>query len=450
MRPPQHSRRQWLGTLTALGATGMVAGCSSVPGLGSDQSGPNRVDLISAGSTAAIHLDVAGMLSDSTLREAANEALGDLGMQMVTVESAMEQAQREIGLDPRGLNEVLAFGPAPEAEQFTVLAWTEWTAEEVLSTNGDLSQMLSEDTYSGTTVYREGTSPEASMFAVLEEGVFAFGQAQNVETSVDVWNGDTDPVSGNLRDAYTAATGGYLRYGFEVPGELIPEQSDGQFDLSVFEEVSYGYGSLAAGANEFTLSFEMESDSAAGDLNDLVSGVLSLAETELAQSMPGTDGQREKFGQVIEDTTVQTDGQTVTVQNSSGASTMAVGLITFPTFLLGVGGQRSSSTAQTRMSPQAAFGFEYDVEEGSLTITHQAGDVVEARELFVRGTGVSTSSWVELGGSASGTVDGAPAVVAGDSVTLTDVDPAVELQVVWQSAKANSSSTLAEFDGPQA
>jgi flagellin-like protein len=117
----------------------------------------------------------------------------------------------------------------------------------------------------------------------------------------------------------------------------------------------------------------------------------------------------------------------------------------------------------TETTPQTTIDVDYDSNDDDLTISHNGGDPLRVDELYIRGSGLGLSgvtddqSWDKLDGKtnvgsviASGSIEGKSAVVAGDSLELTDVDSAYELDVVWQSVDTDSSATLFEDDGPDA
>jgi flagellin-like protein len=117
-------------------------------------------------------------------------------------------------------------------------------------------------------------------------------------------------------------------------------------------------------------------------------------------------------------------------------------------FVLGLGGQ-------TQVSPTADFTFNYEPgssNDGNLTITHNSGDAIVDDRLYVRGSGLGTSSdaWPD-NGTASGNVESQSAVVSGDTWNVTgQVDSDYEVNVVWESEDGSSSSTLASDQGPDA
>lgn len=90
-------------------------------------------------------------------------------------------------------------------------------------------------------------------------------------------------------------------------------------------------------------------------------------------------------------------------------------------------------------SPLASFDFEID--DGTVTVAHTDGDAIPATELFVRGEGLKSSgSWAELDGE---TDDGS--VVAGSQLSV-DVESVFTVRLVWEGSEVKAA-TLAEFDG---
>jgi flagellin-like protein len=126
-------------------------------------------------------------------------------------------------------------------------------------------------------------------------------------------------------------------------------------------------------------------------------------------------------------------------------------------FVLGLGDQTSTQ-------PQASFSWDYNENggDGYVKITHDGGDTIKDTELYLRGSGFSSSSigadwtdsssgdsWDSVAGNVSGDKDGESAVVSGDSATAA-VDNDYELRLVYEAAEGDSSATLSEDDGPEA
>ena len=138
-------------------------------------------------------------------------------------------------------------------------------------------------------------------------------------------------------------------------------------------------------------------------------------------------------------------------------------------FVLGLG-------SNTSVAPQASFATSYDESSSNVTIRHESGDPVVAEELYLRGNGFNDTtdqdglsdvdnSWktyydnnmsspesstnAYYSGSISGQAEGEEAVVAGDVLTLRAYSD-YEMSIVWEASEGDSSSTLAEAEGPQA
>ncbi|MFB6083996.1 MAG: hypothetical protein ABEJ94_07115 [Halorientalis sp.] len=153
---------------------------------------------------------------------------------------------------------------------------------------------------------------------------------------------------------------------------------------------------------------------------------------------------------------VSGDGRTTLVTGSAEtASVTQLG----PQYGTGGGGRRP---------PQASFSWEYESRGdgvGVLTVQHSGGDSIRASELVFRGTGfvgadaipnvsagdldVTESGDRWPAANASGSIDGDPAVVAGNVVRI-GVASAAEISIVWQPQDSDVSATLAEFRGPDA
>jgi hypothetical protein len=109
--------------------------------------------------------------------------------------------------------------------------------------------------------------------------------------------------------------------------------------------------------------------------------------------------------------------------------------------VLNLGGSVSQTT------PQASFGFDYDVDagtssdNGSVTITHETGDSIEPAQLDT--TGLAD----EAGGDWDSLSD---TVSAGDSVTLYNSEDwdGETIRVVWNSENNENSATLSESTAP--
>lgn len=96
--------------------------------------------------------------------------------------------------------------------------------------------------------------------------------------------------------------------------------------------------------------------------------------------------------------------------------------------------------------PSAAFNFDYDAANGTLTITKQGGDAVRAKNLYVRGDRIApapTDSWHEIEGSG---YDAHDAISAGQSIEIGVEGGEYVCSVVWEYG--DTSKRLATDEGP--
>lgn len=116
----------------------------------------------------------------------------------------------------------------------------------------------------------------------------------------------------------------------------------------------------------------------------------------------------------------------------------------------------ATATETPLPGPTVRFQFDYDPDAGTVTITHVAGDSVAVSNIYVRGEGFADASDTDMtaagqwAGLASGEVDGEPAIVSGDSVTVAVTGDDYELLVVWEDSQSDAVSELARRAGPTA
>ena len=438
-------------TIGGLAAAGGLAGCLGILG---DGSGAGRIDAVPADATTVLYANVAGFLDDDGVRESINEQIETFASATAgsdgpeSVEDVLDQIESEAGLDPRGLNELITFAEVGESDSFGAVVWTDWSEDDLTAAAEDNEADLEESSYEGTTIY-EGE--DGSLLGVLADGTYAIGPEDVVEATIDVHNGDADPVGGDVRSAYENSQGGYVRFAFTVDEDLIPEESGGQFDVSVFEDVESGYGSVAAGDTAFQLTLTTTDGDSAENVADVIEGGLTTMADQIEQeSTFGPSGEElvANLLDAIENTEVSQDGSDVTISTAGDVGTVvAVVAAVVASFVLGLGGSVEQRT------PTAAFSFDFDSSAGVVEITHDGGDTIQAGNLRITGSGFANVGGADMTGpgrwrgSASGTIDGEPAVVAGDRVTV-GLRSDGEIRLVWRGD--GSSATLAAFEGPDA
>ena len=120
---------------------------------------------------------------------------------------------------------------------------------------------------------------------------------------------------------------------------------------------------------------------------------------------------------------------------------------------------RGGDGADEPVPPQIAFEFDYDAaaadssDTGVLTITHSAGDNVDAATLSVGGSGIVALDGIDTDITAPDTnwsdATGIEEVSAGRSITV-GVRSDCRVSVIWTVPDGDESTVLAEYDGPDA
>lgn len=441
------SRRDFLrvGGVSGLVATTALSGCAGLFGDdGEDDGGTpdpgdvSGLDAVPEGATAVVHADLQAMFDDQVLRDRVNRLVADLGegVPQFTVTEALDRAEERGGLDPRRMNELLAFGSVATGDG-ALLVRTDFTRAEVTELV-ETSVDVTERTYRDHTVYASGTG---SQLAVLDDGQYTLGTPLAVERVVDVQNGDAQPVGGEVRTAYDATRGGYMRFGFDIPPERVPG-SDGQAAAAA-RGLEYAYGSLYRDNQSLLLSLtaRTEDEESAELLHTRLEEGIGAVRAELDRvERPQI---RSRVERLLTTTDISLDGRTVTVRNAEGGVAIATAVaVVVVSIVLGL----SSRPAD---APAVAFELEYDRTTEKLTVQHSGGNTVAAARLSVEGQGLdATGTWAGLGGEASGDIGGQPAIRAGDALTLA-ARPDYDLTLGWTAVDGSTSVTLRTDSGPE-
>jgi len=470
MRERSISRREALRTAGGLASAGLVgglSGCSQVTDAISGTSGSSdTIQAVPAESQYVFEIDFAALYGDQALRDGIDEQIETARDEIEadgvpeSVTAALDRIEDESGLDPRSLSRTIASGTYEDDEydQTATTFWSEWSEGDILDaveeTNGDYS----EDEYGDATLYvfesggSEMSSEPPAVLAVLEDGVFSVGTRSHVEATIDTWIGESDPLGGEVRSGYDAATAGHVRFAFDVFAEDIPERASEEIDTSLAQEVTYGYGSLSEDGSDRVASFSLETESSetATDIRDVMQGVFVVMERQ-ADEVDVEDN--DELVAALEATEFGADGTTTSVTHTRPASDFAAVLTPL---LLAFAMPRRSSGFESEMSaesraPIVSLGYDYDVDAQALSITHESGDTIPADELSVRGDGFAPVDGVDQTGPGPWQGDHGDDgdVHAGHRVTVGAASD-YEISVVWQSETRDRSRTLATDRGPDA
>ncbi len=254
------------------------------------------------------HVDM-GVLEDQTTEELANTAI-EMSMDEdpnydgpESYDEIWEDVDEDsdVDFDPRDLNEIIVFTAVPEEP---AMAQDENLGAAVLSAELTEDEMVSlieqnatveADEYSGVPFYTiesedEFGATETNYMAVLQEGVFSFGQEGPVRSTVDVSQGDADALSGELREELDRVRDGYINFAVTVPEDALADMGGGQGgqgpDFSAFEDISVVSGSYYTEGDTMGMAANMRSGSNedAQDIADAIDGLVALGGMSMGEN----------------------------------------------------------------------------------------------------------------------------------------------------------------------
>ncbi|MFB6073396.1 MAG: hypothetical protein ABEJ89_00120 [Haloarculaceae archaeon] len=303
------------GGLAAAGVLTALAGCNGFLS-GGDGGGPSPLDGVPAGSDFVAHVDVASLLGDASLRDAANRLLATATPAggSPTVEGELDALQRGWGLDPRRAKSALAFGRYEETPRAALVLRTGWRESALLGAlRRRTDTRFQQESYGGRTLYVQAGSERTGVLTSLGDGAFAVGRRSLVEGAIDVRRGEADAVSGPVRQGFTETSGRYARFSTTVPASMLPAAATGgSFNVGPLRRIQRAYGSMGRSGDGYHLSasFAVASRDAADRLRTILSNVVQLAPRYLGNGVSWGD----EFASAIQSTEVSRHGSTVTVE----------------------------------------------------------------------------------------------------------------------------------------
>lgn len=430
-------------------AVAPVAGCLGSSGDGEEPAVTDPLGAVPAGSQFAAHLDAGALLEDDALRSAVNGlAAAFTDSRMVTVSTVLDRIESELGLDPRSIRDAVTFARYGPENPAAVVAWTDWSATDLESAMTEAGVTPSAETYGERDVY----DLDGAALGVLAEGTYALGPREGVEAAIDVETGDAESVGGRVETGFEAASEGPIRFAFAVPDDLGERATDSAaVDPATLSALRYGYGAYVEAGASRRVRVTVETD--AGDAAESLAGTVRTG-LDRARRAVDESNAAEPFDRpardVLDAVAVATDDTRVTVTADRGAEALSLLLAAVLGTFVGGLGDRSGPVA-----PQVAFEFDYDADDGVVTVTHHGGDHVRADELLLRGSGFAEATGADMTapgqwqGSTSGEVGDRPAVTAGDEVTVGAASNYV-LEIAWEDADGGGSALLARDSGPDA
>lgn len=267
-----------------------TAGCTGVvPGLGD----AGAIDQTPNSAEAVFHAD-ADALEEDPATATIFESLSQEDPSVDEPEEVGSEFEDEFNIEPGDVSETIVFTEDVEAvsgygeQSVGLIVHGEFDSNDVLDGIREQSTDLEEVEYKGHTLYTESDpSLAGDTIAVVvldESGQIAIGDQASVESVVDTVEGDSDALSGDLRDEYDSTTDGALAAGVtEFPGDRLAGQSVGAgIDTSILESVTLASYSYRTDGQTVSMDIRLHAESAsdATDLRDVIAGaIVTVGET---------------------------------------------------------------------------------------------------------------------------------------------------------------------------
>lgn len=316
------------GKVAAVAAAGTVVVGAGVGAVYVYQQEQSTVDLsgVPDDVDTVAYTDVDKLTDDEAIRTLVDEVLALSESEEVPDDYAELQADfdEETGLELEKADSVLSYSriPDPDAEQpeeySGVIVRSDWAEDDFVRAYEDTDDYDVEyeaGDYEGVSVYRPaGEMPEfasTTWIGVLGDGTFVVGTPDAVEDAIDVDQGNADPLSGDLKKAFRNARGGYVKTASRVPGSEIPDDDvsvgPGSVNTGPFKDVDIVTAAYYTTGNSLGAEVTLlaESESAAGDVADVIDGVVSLGSGTI---------ENEEMESALRDVEVTQDGKRVVVR----------------------------------------------------------------------------------------------------------------------------------------
>lgn len=291
--------------LLVMGVFALVVMAGCIGGGGNGSSGDvNVIEFVPNENVDGVfHVDMA-ILEDQTTENLANTLIEmskednpnyDGPENYEDIWSEFDQGT-DTEFDPRDLNEVVVFTKVPEE---SAMAQDEDLGAAILSADLTEDEMVSlveqnatveAGEYSGVPFYTVESEDdfgetETNYMAVLQDGVYSFGQEGPVRSTVDVSQGNADALSGELREELDRVRDGYINFAVTIPEETFNNTGMGGgpgqgSQFSAFREISVVSGSYYTEGENMGLSANMRAGNAedAQNIADAIDGLVSLGE----------------------------------------------------------------------------------------------------------------------------------------------------------------------------
>lgn len=306
--------------LAALAALGFGA----LQLLGGDSSGGDQTPLerVPANSDVVVHGSLAALLSDPAFRSAVDDQLtADGGEDLGTMLDSFETGT---GIDFRDAENMTVFAASENGASAGAIFEPSISPDRIRPTAEQSGRLVSESEYEGRPV-SVVDSPEFGRTVVICDlggGEIALGSRAAVEGAVDRKHGDAEPLSGGVREGFTAASDGVARSGFVIPEATLNALGVEGF-TAILLDVEYGYAALPDGADgELRISLRAPSDGDADSLAQALDSLPTLLESGDVVTLP--EGIDDSLLDALAGLSATASGQVVEVTIPDGYIVLAV------------------------------------------------------------------------------------------------------------------------------
>jgi len=252
----------------------------------------------------------------------------------------LEELRSETEVDPTSFGKGVAFGEVPDTsemmtvqppgeegeteEYFGFVFKADWTEDQMVESIEENASVSTQE-YSGTTIYviepetqdtefGSGTQ-DTAYAAALPDGTFVFGTEGAVQDTIDVANGDSEAVGGELREEFDRVRDGYITFTATVPdtdmgggaeGGPAMGPGGGAAGFSSFNNITVASGAYYTSGEDtvgMTVNLRTDSGEDAQNIRDGINGMVQLASMSGGQFSDMLDPLEIN----IEDTTVVAD-----------------------------------------------------------------------------------------------------------------------------------------------
>jgi len=345
--PRDSTRRRFIriaGSIVTAGATAGLAGCSGNNSIvnGGDGGGSSSTEVLNvvpADATSVNYVDVAGMIEDGNVELLVDTVLGIAEDQQSGYDGpedekdVLDRIEDESGLDPRGMDEAVAFTKLPESSAMTgseefepyTASWftAEWDEDDVVDAIENGGTTLGEpDDDEAPKIYPPDEEEFSQAYlGVIAEGEYVFGTEDAVEDAADVSTGDEDSVGEEVTDLYAGVQSGLMKQASTVPADSVPsDRLDEEFNIDppLLNDFNGTAQTIYSSGDQMGMEVSMstETEDAAEDLRDVVAGMIAAMQQGIGDEELRTEVES------LQDS-IQQDGTSVSMSYENSAETLA-------------------------------------------------------------------------------------------------------------------------------